>query len=564
MRLPFLKLVFAALILAGCTAERAPELPRRHIVVAANPLAAEAGRQVLRDGGSAVDAAIAVQMVLTLVEPQSSGIGGGAFLLHYDRRSNRVEAYDGRETAPSAATPRLLLDANGEPLSFPEAMTGGIAVGVPGTLRMLEMAYREHGRLPWARLFGPAIALADRGFAISPRLYEEVRSQERRLARIPSTASYFLTPEASAKPVGTLLRNPELAATLREVAERGPDAFYMGAIAAEMAAAVQAARVRPGTLAAADIAAYRAHKRDAVCRPYRERRICGMGPPSSGGLTTLAILGVLERFDMAAHAPNSLSAVHLIAEASRLAYADRAQYMADPAFIAVPVEGLLDRGYLESRARLIDGARAMGRAAPGRPRMATAFAPGEMHDVAATSHFSIVDGDGNAVALTGSIQTTFGAAVMVRGFLLNNELTDFSFVPVRGGVPVANRPEANKRPLSSMSPTIVFDKEGKLELVTGSPGGTWIIGYVAQSLIATLDWGLTAQEAAALPHAGNRNGATELELNTDLVALAPRLQAMGHEVTMRALESGLAIIRVTPNGLDGGADPRREGVALGD
>jgi gamma-glutamyltranspeptidase/glutathione hydrolase len=338
----------------------------------------------------------------------------------------------------------------------------------------------------------------------------------------------------------------------------------MGASAAEIAGAVQAARVRPGALSPADIAAYRAHKRDPICRPYREHRICGMGPPSSGGLTTLAILGMLERFDMAAHAPNSLAAVHLIAEASRLAYADRAQYMADPAFIAVPVEGLLDRGYLESRARLIDGTRAMGRASPGQPRMATAFAPGEMHDVPATSHLSIVDGDGNAVALTGSIQTTFGAAIMVRGFLLNNELTDFSFVPERGGRPVANRPEANKRPLSSMSPTIVFDKNGKLELVTGSPGGTWIIGYVAQSLIATLDWGLTAQQAAALPHAGNRNGTTELELNTDLVALAPRLQAMGHEVTMRALESGLAIIRVMPNGLDGGADPRREGIALGD
>jgi gamma-glutamyltranspeptidase/glutathione hydrolase len=238
--------------------------------------------------------------------------------------------------------------------------------------------------------------------------------------------------------------------------------------------------------------------------------------------------------------------------------------MADPSFIAVPVEGLLDRAYLEQRARLIDGARSMGRANPGRPRLATAFAPGEMHDVPATSHFSIVDGDGNAVALTGSIQTTFGSAIMVRGFLLNNELTDFSFVPERGGALIANRPEANKRPLSSMAPTIAFDKNGKLELVAGSPGGTWIIGYVAQALIAMLDWGLTAQEAAALPHAVNRNGATELELNTDLVALAPRLQAMGHEVTMRALESGLAIIRVTPNGLDGGADPRREGVALGD
>ena len=565
MRSIALKLTAVVLLAGGCmTDSAAPELPRRHIVVAANPLAAAAGREILRAGGSAVDAAIAVQAVLTLVEPQSSGIGGGAFLVSYDKASGAVETYDGRETAPAATTNKLLTDDKGQPLPFREAMTGGLAVGVPGTLRMLELAHHEHGKLPWAKLFAPAIMLADQGFAISPRLYEEGRQQEARLARIRSTASYLLGPDRRFKPMGTVLKNPELAEVLRAVAAYGAEAFYTGPIAADIAAAVTSSAVRPGAMTIADLAGYKAVKREPVCAPYRAHRVCGMGPPSSGGVTTLEILGLLERFEMGRLAPNSLEAVHLFAEASKLAYADRAQYLGDPGFVPVPVAGLLDPGYLDARSRLIDAARANGPATAGAPRAATAFAPGEMVPVHSTSHMSIVDDAGDAVAMTTSIQTTFGSGVMVRGFMLNNELTDFAFRGEVDGRAVANAAGGGRRPLSSMAPTVVFDKDNRLELVAGSPGGVWIIGYVTQALIAMIDWNLDARAAASLPHALNRNGATELEDGTSLAALAPRLQAIGHEVAMRNLESGLALIRVTPRGLEGGADPRREGAALGD
>jgi gamma-glutamyltranspeptidase/glutathione hydrolase len=541
------------------------ELPRRHMIVAAHPLAAEAGRAILRAGGSAVDAAIAAQMVLTLVEPQSSGIGGGAFLVHYRRASGRIETYDGRETAPSATMAQMFLDEYDRPRRFPDVMTGGLAVGVPGVLRMLELAHRDHGRLPWRALFAPAIALAERGFAISPRLYNSI-GEARFLDRFASTAEYFLRSDGRPKPLGTMLRNPELARTLRLIAEGGADAFYAGPIAADIAAAVASSPVNPSVLTREDLARYRAIKRAAVCGPYRVWRVCGPPPPSSGGISTLQILALLEPFPMADIEPGSAAAVHLVSEASRLAYADRAVHLADPAFVSVPSDGLLERAYLAQRARLISRERAMGRAEAGLPRAGDGdrLAPGEQPVVPSTSHMSIVDAEGNAVSLTSSIQTAFGSHLMVRGFLLNNQLTDFAFRPEVDDRAVANRPEPGKRPLSSMAPILVFDRDGRLAFVVGSPGGTYIIAYVAQALIAALDWNLRAREAVSLPHHVNRNGATELEEGTALAELKPALEALGHQVELRALGSGLNAIRVTPRGYDGAADPRRDGVALGD
>jgi len=563
----------AALLLAASlvACARLPETATgpRAMVAAANPLAAEAGRDVLRQGGSAVDAAVAVQMVLTLVEPQSSGIGGGAFMLHYDAKSGAASAYDGRETAPAAINPRVFLDVQGKPKTFFDAVVGGSSVGVPGVLRLLELAHRRHGRLPWARLVEPAAALAERGFAVSPRLHELI-ARDRHLKTFEATARYFHDETGAPLAAGAVLANPALARTLRAIAAEGADAFYVGPIARDIVAAVRRAPRNPGRLALADLAAYRALERAVLCRPYRAWRVCVMPPPTSGGVTTLQILGLLEPFDLAALEPGSAAAVHLISEASRLAYADRDRYLADRDFVAVPVAGLLDRGYLAERAKLISPDRAMGRAEPGLPPGWSA-ADGRLKraddasaELASTSHFSIVDAAGNAVSMTTSIENAFGSRLMACGFLLNNQLTDFSFLPEVDGRPVANRVEPGKRPRSSMSPTLVFDSEGRLALALGSPGGSRIIAYVVQALIAVLDWGLDMQAATALPHHVNRNGATELEEGTALVALAPALEAMGHEVEIKALTSGLHGIRVTARGLEGGADPRREGVVLGD
>jgi gamma-glutamyltranspeptidase / glutathione hydrolase len=554
--------VAGALALAGCTAQPPSPLPKRHMIVAANPLAAEAGRDILRRGGSAVDAAIATQMVLTLVEPQSSGLGGGAFLVEYDRASGKLDTYDGRETAPKAATERLFLGADGAPRRFPAVMAGGLAVGVPGALRMLALAHRDHGRLPWKALFRPAIAMADRGFAISPRLYEELKS-DRFMARFPAAAAYFLQPDGTPKPIGTILRNPDLARTFARIADEGPDAFYRGVMADDIAAAVQAARLNPGGLTAADLAAYRAKKRQAVCGFYRSWRVCGMGLPSSGTITTIETLGLLEPFGLPAMAPGALAAVHLISEAEKLAYADRDAYLGDPDFVRAPVARLLARDYIEGRGRQISPERTMGNAAPGLPDMRAppSAPPPPVHS---TSHISIVDDAGNAVAMTTTVNTAFGSHVMVHGFLLNNELLDFAFRPRVDGTPVANRPEPGKRPLSSMAPTLVFDRNEDLALVAGSPGGGAIIGYVVQALVAALDWDLPAATVVSLPHFLNRNGPTELEEGTAIAGIGEALRRMGHMVRVHRLDSGLNVIRVTPNGFDGASDPRREGVALGD
>ena len=537
----------------------------RQMIAAANPYAAQAGLDMLARGGSAVDAAIAAQMVLNLVEPQSSGIGGGGFMLSYDARDGSVIAYDGRETAPAAVTPKLFLDSDGAPLKFFDAVIGGRAVGVPGLLAMLELAHERHGKLPWAVLFEPAIILAEQGFSLSPRLHKLI-GKARGLGRYATARSYFFTADGLPKPVGTRLANPAFAATLRAIAAGGAAAFYRGDIAADMVAAVRAAADNPGLMSLADLAAYDAKPRQPVCAGYRQWRVCGMGPPSSGGVTTLQILGLLEGFDLAALAPGSVAAVHLISEASRLAFADRARYLADDDFQPVPVRGLLDKGYLASRAAAIDPESSMGRASPGEPpfRNGGLGADDPGGEGFSTSHIAVIDSDGSAVSMTSSIESAFGSRIMVRGFLLNNQLTDFSFQPEIDGVAVANRVEAGKRPRSSMAPTLVFDGDGRLRLSIGSPGGSRIIGYVTQSLIALLDWRLELRTAIALPHHVNRNGPIDLEEGTPIAALGPALERLGHEVRIRPLVSGLHGVAVTGQGLEGGADPRREGVALGD
>jgi len=566
--------VFAVLVLVCCAAAALPASPvragepvvsRDFMVSTANPLASKAARDIILAGGNAVDAAIAAQMVLGLVEPQSSGIGGGAFMLYYDAAARSVTSYDGRETAPMAATPDLFLQLDGEPMSWSTAAEGGLPVGTPGVLRMLEMVHAAHGRLPWADLFEPAIRLARHGFVLSPRLYlvlDWVEEPE----KFETFYRFYFDHNRARKPVGTRLFNPDYAETLARIAEGGAEAFYAGPIAEAIVQAVDHAKVNPGLLTLADLATYRAKERPPVCADYRIWRICGMGPPSSGGSTVLAILLLLEGRDMAAVEPGSLEAVHMISEASRLAYADRDRYLADGDFVAVPLDGLLDKAYLAGRAALIDPLHDMGEAEPGIPPGWNSGALEPDPDVQqgfSTSHMSIVDRDGNAVSMTTSIEQVFGSRLMVEGFMLNNELTDFSFIPEVDGVPVANRVEPGKRPRSSMAPMLVLDRDGRLVMAIGTVGGSRIIAYVAKTLIATLDWGLDIQAAIELPHHVNRNGVTELEEDTPLVALQPELEAMGHEVTIMPETTGQQGFRIEGGLIYGGADPRREGTALG-
>ena len=543
----------------------APVRARRHMIAAANPLAAQAGLEMLPSGGSAVDAAIDAQMVLNLVEPQSSGLGGGGFLMHFNAKTGDIAAYDGRETAPAAARPDMFLRDDGTPMKFYEAVVGGLAVGVPGLIRMLEAAHRENGRLPWATLFAPAIKLAEEGFAMSELLNAMV-ARDANLRTFTGAATYFFDADGQPRAAGTMLTNRPLAETFRLIARGGSKAFYTGPVARDMVRAVREARINPGMLRMADLAAYKARKREPVCLFYRVWLICGMPPPSSGGITTLQILGILQAFDLGSLTPVSAKAVHLVAEASRLAFADRNTYIADPDFVPVPTAGMLDPGYLSLRAGEIAAGRSLGKAQPGMPGVETGnrHTPDDPARGVSTTHLSVIDADGNAVAMTTSIETRFGSRIMVRGFMLNNQLTDFSFRPENDGGPVANRLEPGKRPRSSMAPTLVFDGEGRVVMALGSPGGSRIIGYVAKTLAAALDWKLDIQAAIDLPHFVNRNRATELERGTPLEALVPALEALGHKVTVRRLTSGLHGIMVSKGELTGGADKRREGVAIGD
>lgn len=543
---------------------KATATAQRFMVAAANPLAAAAGRDILRAGGSAVDAAIAVQLVLNLVEPQSSGLGGGAFLVHWDEAARRVITLDGRETAPAAAKPDRFIGKDGKPMRFVEAVVGGRSVGVPGTPKLLEEAHRRWGKLPWPQVLAPAIKLAEDGFAISPRL-NGLLSGEKNLAKDARAAAYFYEADGQAKAVGTILRNPAFAATLRALAERGAGAFYEGEIARDIVATVTGHATNPGDMTVADLAAYRIEEREPVCGAYRVWRLCGMGPPSSGAVAVQQMLGILETRDLVRMGPGA-DAAHWFSEAGRLAFADRNLYLADPAFVGIPLPGLIDRDYIRSRAGLISPERSMGRARAGEPpnKRAQLLAPSEGIENG-TSHISVVDAQGNAVSMTTTIEDGFGARLMTAGgFLLNNELTDFSFVPEEDGKPVANRVEPGKRPRSSMAPTLVFDAFGRLYAVVGSPGGSQIIGYVARTLVALLDWKMDPQAAVDLGNFGSRNGPTELEKGTEAEGWKAALEAKGHEVRLIEMTSGIQAIVKTPEGFVGGADGRREGVAIGD
>ena len=537
---------------------------RRQMIVAAHPLAAQAGLDILRAGGSAADAAIAAQLVLNVVEPQSSGIGGGAFLVHYEPKSSRLSVYDGRETAPASAKEDRFVGPEGKPLRYLQAVGSGLSVGTPGLVRLLQLVHERHGRLAWARLFEPAIRIAEQGFAVSPRLAELI-ARDPLLRRDPGARALYYHADGTPRIAGEILRNPELGATLRSIATAGPSAFYSGPIARDIVAAVRG-HPSPGDLSESDLTAYRPLERRPLCGEYRRYRVCGPPPPSSGPATIVMLLGLLERFPMQNLNPVSAEAVHVFAEAGRLAYADRDRYLADPQFVAVPLAQLLNRGYLAERSLLIQQDRSLGVAKPGQLALlhGMRFGDGAAPELPSTTHLSVVDREGNAVALTSSIESAFGSRILVHGFLLNNQLTDFSYLPGRDGVPVANRVQAGKRPRSSMSPLIVFDPSGRERFLLGSPGGNDIINYVALTLVALIDWKLDPQQAVDLPRYGSRNRATELEQGTPAEFLQDALRARGHEVRVMPETSGLHVIAISPEGLTGGADPRREGVALGD
>jgi gamma-glutamyltranspeptidase / glutathione hydrolase len=549
-------------------AGRGLAVAKSQMVAAANPLAAEAGLEMLRAGGNAADAAVALQLVLNLVEPQSSGIGGGAFLLYWDAAAGKLESYDGRETAPAATMPdRFLVD--GQPRKFAEAVFGGLSVGVPGTLSLLETMHRRYGRLPWARLFAPAIRLAADGFRVPSRLHLLLRWQGAD-SFAPAPRRYFFDSTGSARPAGYLLRNPEFAATLRAIAERGSEAFYTGAIAEAVVKAVRDAPGLAGDITAADLAGYKVKEREPVCIAYRRYRICGMGPPSAGGLAVAQVLKLIEPFDLGKGPADAMNAraLHLVAEAEKLAFADRDTYVGDPEFVTAPV-GLLNGGYLDTRRALIDPGAAMARPSPGTPPQTAgrSFGEDETFEAAGTSHFSVRDGDGNVLAMTTTIEAAFGSRQWAAGFLLNNELTDFAFRPFdRAGRPVANAVGPGKRPRSSMAPTIVFDEAGKPWAALGSPGGSRIILYVVKALVALIDWKLDAQTAVSLMNFGSRGGPFEIEIDhPSAVWHALKVKPFGHRVSADLLTSGTHAIVMRGNGwLEGGSDPRREGVALGD
>ncbi len=578
--------VRAALLLIACTLS-APAANARSstakvqfekgVVSAADPRAAEAGAELLRAGGSATDAALAVLVALTVVEPQSSGIGGGGFLL-FDDGKGHVESIDGRETAPAAATPSWF-KLNGQFLTVPQAIPGGLSVGVPGNVALMAVAHRKHGRVAWKRLFTPAIRLAREGYVMTPRLnqflsrYRIDTSLPPELRYLTSSASalspqsraLFYSSDGSPLPIGTVIRNPDLADFLTLLAAKGPKAFYSGANAREIAHAVATAPRNPAGMTARDLESYRAKSRDAVCTSYRGWRLCGMGPPSSGATTVFGVLGMLERFDLAALGKDSPTAWHLFAEAQRLAFADRERYLADADFAKVPVAGLLAPDYLAARSQLIAPERTMADAAAGQPRGSSIVAADTLTpDIPSTSHFAVIDRNGTAVTMTSTVESSFGSGLMVNGYFLNNELTDFSLVPEQNGKPVANRVEAGKRPRSAMSPTMVYSPDGRLRMAIGAAGGSTIPVQVAKAIIGVIDWKLSAQDAIALPVLFAPTGDTVfVEQGSTLEAMMPALTALGHaKVLPRQLPLKANAVEVVDGTLQGATDPRSEGRSI--
>lgn len=540
------------------------------MVVAANPYAAKAGLKILKKGGSAVDAAIAVEMVLSLVEPQSSGIGGGGFMLHFDPAkpaNNQLNFYDGREAAPMAATPDLFKAVTDIPgYAKLDAVYGGLSVGVPGVLAMFKMAHEEHGVLPWETLFEPAIEIAEEGFTVSPRL-EHYITIDKKLMLVPASREYFYDENGEPLKSGYLLKNPKQAAVLKRIASEGISAFYSGEIAEKIVDAIKNAPNNPGLMELSDLANYQAKERNVICGDYRNYKVCSIPPPSSGGHTMIATLGMLDNFDIDKMEPHSAAAYNIILEAESLAYADRNQFTGDTDFIDVPVSGMINQDYLDERAKLIQPGTTMGKAPYGSPPSDVALDYGEGHvlEIPSTTHFSITDKWGHVVSMTATVESMFGSRLMVEGFMLNNELTDFSLIPIdKDGKLVANRVEGGKRPMSSQTPSIIFDDQNRPVLIIGSPGGSNIINYVTQTIINVLDWNMDVQSAINAPHVLSKNGPALIEQGTDAQALVEPLQALGHEVEVVTLMSGLHGIRLRyPEGggrnLEGGADPRREG-----
>ncbi|UJF18279.1 gamma-glutamyltransferase [Vibrio sp. SS-MA-C1-2] len=544
--------------------EKALVHAKKWMVTAANPLASLAGADVLAKGGNAIDAMIAIQLTLGLVEPQSSGIGGGAFLVYWDADKSQLTTFDGRETAPINATPQLFLDENGQPLKFYDAVVGGRSVGTPGTVKLMWETHQKYGKTDWKQLLQPTIKLANDGFIISPRLATLISQDKDRLSRFSTTKAYFFDSNGDPKQAGTRLKNPEYAKTLQAIAKGGADAFYKGEIANNIVDTVQNQTNNKGVLSQQDFDNYQIKQRPAVCSEYQIYDVCGMGPPSSGALTVGQILSMTAKFDLKSWGALNPKSWQVISDASRLAFADRGRYMADSDYVPMPTEGLVDSGYMAQRAKLITAGKALTTVEPGTPpwQHAQRQSDDQSIELPSTSHFNVVDQFGNVISMTTTIENGFGSRLMTNGFLLNNELTDFSFKTHSNGYPIANRIEPGKRPRSSMAPTIVM-KDDAPYMAIGSPGGSRIIGYVAQAIIAHTQWDMDIQQAASQPHLLNRFGTLDIEKGTNAESFVLPLQEMGIKTNIRDLNSGLHAIRITKDGLEGAADPRREGVAIG-